>query len=91
MTDEARASEAERVRAAYARRAELGLDSPLRLLGARQPLHLPVPRAALLSALQSGHYAAADAARVLDAGCGDGGVLRELLRYGAEGYRPEWH
>ena len=75
--------EAERVRAAYERRAELGLDARYDYW---QPANLVTYQSrerALLRLLRDAGFLPLAGRRVLDVGCGDGGVLRDLLRYGA--------
>jgi SAM-dependent methyltransferase len=75
--------EAARVRAAYARRAERGLDARYDYW---TPANLYIYQSrerALLRALWQANTLPLEGRRVLDVGCGDGGVLRELLRYGA--------
>jgi len=82
VTDDG-AREAERVRAAYARRAELGLDARYDYW---QPANLFIYQSrerALLGLLAGAGVLPLTGRRVLDVGCGDGGVLRDLLRYGA--------
>jgi ubiquinone/menaquinone biosynthesis C-methylase UbiE len=81
MTDDDR--EATRVRAAYARRAELGLDSRYDYW---QPANLFIYQArerAMLALLREAGLLPLTGRRVLDVGCGDGAVLRDMLRYGA--------
>ena len=76
--------EAERVREAYARRAELGLDARYEYW---QPANLFIYQArerAMLGLLRKAGMLPLTGRRVLDAGCGDGSVLRDLLRYGAD-------
>jgi ubiquinone/menaquinone biosynthesis C-methylase UbiE len=75
--------EAERVRAAYARRDALGLDARYEYW---QPANLLIYQArerAMLALLRKAAMLPLTGRRVLDAGCGDGSVLRDLLRYGA--------
>jgi ubiquinone/menaquinone biosynthesis C-methylase UbiE len=75
--------EAERVRDAYARRAELGLDSRYEYW---QPANLFIYQArerAVLALLREAGLLPLTGRRVLDVGCGDGAVLRDMLRYGA--------
>jgi ubiquinone/menaquinone biosynthesis C-methylase UbiE len=71
------------VREAYARRAELGLDARYEYW---QPANLFIYQArerALLRQLRRANLLPLTGRRVLDVGCGDGAVLRDLLRYGA--------
>ena len=85
MTDDA-GGEAQRVREAYARRAERGLDARYDYW---QPANLFIYQArerALLALLRERELLPLSGRRVLDVGCGDGAVLRDMLRYGA---RPE--
>jgi SAM-dependent methyltransferase len=75
--------EAQRVRAAYARRAKLGLDERYAYW---EPANLFIFQArerTLLRVLHGANMLPLAGRRVLDAGCGDGSVLRDLLRYGA--------
>src|SRR5947208_4432747 len=76
--------EADRARDAYARRAELGLDARYDYW---QPANLFIYQSrerALLSALRDAGLLPLAGRWVLDVGCGDGAVLRDLLRYGAK-------
>jgi ubiquinone/menaquinone biosynthesis C-methylase UbiE len=76
--------EAQRVREAYARRAERGLDARYEYW---QPANLFIYQARereLLAHLRRAGLLPLTGRKVLDAGCGDGAVLRDLLRYGAE-------
>jgi ubiquinone/menaquinone biosynthesis C-methylase UbiE len=71
------------VRAAYARRAELGLDARYEYW---QPANLFIYQArerAMLSLLRKADLLPLTGRKVLDVGCGDGAVLRDLLRYDA--------
>jgi SAM-dependent methyltransferase len=77
------AQEAERVRAAYARRARLGLDARYDYW---QPANLFIYQSrerGLVSLLREHGLLPLGDRRVLDVGCGDGGVLRDLVRLGA--------
>jgi SAM-dependent methyltransferase len=76
-------AEADRIRSAYARRAELGLDARYEYW---QPANLFIYQArerAMISMMGRAGVLSLDAKRVLDVGCGDGSVLRDMLRYGA--------
>jgi ubiquinone/menaquinone biosynthesis C-methylase UbiE len=76
-------TEADRVRAAYARRAELGLDARYEYW---RPANLFIYQArerAMISVMGKAGALSLDGKRVLDVGCGDGAVLRDMLRYGA--------
>jgi ubiquinone/menaquinone biosynthesis C-methylase UbiE len=78
--------EAQRVREAYLRRAERGLD---RRYEYWKPANLYIYQSrerALLSILREAGLLPLAGRQVLDAGCGDGGVLFDLLRFGV---RPE--
>lgn len=83
MANEAQ-QEADRVRAAYARRAQLGLDDRYAYWEPANLIIFQSRERALLSALRAASMLPLAGRRVLDAGCGDGSVLRDLLRYGAE-------
>jgi SAM-dependent methyltransferase len=77
-------NERQRVSAAYARRAALGLDSrydywePANLFIFQERERLALALLRRYGLLPLGRR------RVLDLGCGEGGVLRDLLRYGAQ-------
>jgi SAM-dependent methyltransferase len=76
--------EAQRVREVYARRAERGLDSRYAYW---QPANLFIYQSrerAVLAALRTANFLPLLGRRVLDVGCGDGSVLRDLLRCGAD-------
>ena len=78
-----REREAERVREVYARRAERGLDARYDYW---QPANLFIYQArerALLHLLHGVNMLPLTGRKVLDVGCGDGFVLREMTRYGA--------
>ncbi len=75
--------EATRVREAYARRARLGLDARYDYW---QPANLFTYQSrdrALVRLLAEADLLPLSGKRVLDVGCGDGGVLRDLVRLGA--------
>jgi SAM-dependent methyltransferase len=83
MTDPGAEREADRVRRAYARRAELGLDARYEYW---HPANLFIYQArerAVLSLLRRSRLLPLTGRRVLDVGCGDGSVLRDLQRYGS--------
>jgi SAM-dependent methyltransferase len=82
MADDA-ANEAERVRAAYARRARLGLDSRYDYW---KPANLFIYQSRerdLIRLLERCRLLPLEGKRILDVGCGDGGVLRDMVRLGA--------
>lgn len=75
--------EAARVRAAYARRERLGLDTRYDYW---RPANLFIYQArerAVLELLRKANMLPLEGRRILDVGCGDGAVLRDMLRYGA--------
>jgi ubiquinone/menaquinone biosynthesis C-methylase UbiE len=77
-------AEAERVRAAYERRARLGLDARYDYW---QPANLFIYQhreRAVLQLLRAAGLLPLDGRRILDVGCGDGAVLRDMVRYGAD-------
>ena len=83
MTREVR-QEAERVRAAYARRDKLGLDGRYAYW---EPANLFIYQnreRRLLRLLRDFPGLPLSGQRVLDAGCGDGALLRDMQRYGAQ-------
>jgi SAM-dependent methyltransferase len=75
--------EAGRIRDVYARRAEQGMDARYAYWEPANLFIYQYRERALLSALRAANMLPLTGRRVLDAGCGDGGVLRDLLRYGA--------
>jgi ubiquinone/menaquinone biosynthesis C-methylase UbiE len=75
---------AERVRAAYARRDALGLESRYAYW---EPANLFIYQGrerAILQLLQSHGILSLEGHSILDAGCGDGNVLYDFVRYGAK-------
>ena len=75
--------EAERIRNAYTRRAERRLDARY---GYWLPENLFIYQSrerAVLGLLRKANMLPLTGRRVLDVGCGDGAVLRDMLRYGA--------
>jgi len=84
--NEDREREAARVRAAYQRRAELGLDARYDYWTPANLFIYQSRERAFLRLLRDRDCLPLGQQRVLDVGCGDGSVLRDLLRYGA---RPE--
>jgi ubiquinone/menaquinone biosynthesis C-methylase UbiE len=77
-------SETERVKAAYARRAELGLDARYDYWQRANLFIYQARERAVLSLLSESGLLPLTGRRVLDVGCGDGAVLRDMLRYGAD-------
>jgi SAM-dependent methyltransferase len=75
--------EAARVRAAYARRAERGLDSRYDYWDPPNLFIYQARERTLLSLLGQAGLLPVGERRVLDAGCGDGSALQDFLRYGA--------
>lgn len=76
--------EASRVRDVYRRRGEQGLDSRYAYW---QPANLFIYQSrerVIVSLLEAAGLLPLSGKQVLDAGCGDGSVLRDLLRFGAE-------
>jgi ubiquinone/menaquinone biosynthesis C-methylase UbiE len=82
MTDDA-AAEAERVRQAYARRARLGLDSRYDYWTPANLFVYQSRERELIRLLARSGLLPLTGRRVLDVGCGDGGVLRDFVRLGA--------
>jgi SAM-dependent methyltransferase len=79
-------SEAERIRAVYARRGERGLDARYSYWEPTNLYTFQQRERAVVEALGRHGLLPLGERRVLDVGCGDGSVLRDLLRYGA---RPD--
>jgi ubiquinone/menaquinone biosynthesis C-methylase UbiE len=75
--------EAQRVRDAYARRATRGLDARYDYWRPENLFIYQARERAVLSLLRRANMLPLTGRRVLDVGCGDGAVLRDLLRYGA--------
>jgi SAM-dependent methyltransferase len=75
--------EAQRVREAYARRAEKGLDARYDYWRRENLFIYQSRERAVLSLLRKANMLPLTGRRVLDVGCGDGSVLRDMLRYGA--------
>lgn len=83
MSNASPEEEAARVRAAYARRARLGLDDRYAYWEPANLLIYQSRERALLSALRHARLLPLTGRRILDAGCGNGAVLYDLPRYGA--------
>jgi SAM-dependent methyltransferase len=75
--------EAQRVRDVYARRGERGLDARYDYWRPQNLFIYQARERAVLSLLRKANMLPLTGRRVLDVGCGDGAVLRDLLRYGA--------
>jgi SAM-dependent methyltransferase len=75
--------EAERIRNAYARRAERGLDARYSYWRPENLFIYQSRERAVLGLLRKANMLPLTGRRVLDVGCGDGAVLRDMLRYGA--------
>jgi len=76
--------EAQRVREAYARRAAKGLDARYDYWRRENLFIYQSRERAVLGLLRKANMLPLTGRRVLDVGCGDGAVLRDLQRYGAE-------
>lgn len=76
-------SEVGRVREAYARRAERGLNARYVWFDPANLYLFQRRERALLETLRRHRLVPLAERRVLDIGCGDGSVLRDLVRYGA--------
>ena len=79
MTD----SEAERLRSVDVRRAGAGPNSRYAYWRPENLFIFQARERAVLNALRSANMLPLTGRKVLDVGCGDGAVLRDLLRYGA--------
>jgi ubiquinone/menaquinone biosynthesis C-methylase UbiE len=75
--------EAQRVRQAYARRAEHGLDARYDYWRPENLFIYQARERAVLDLLRKSNMLPLTGRKVLDVGCGDGAVLRDRLRYGA--------
>ncbi len=75
--------EAARVREAYRRRAERGLDARYDYWEPANVFVYQSRERALLAALREARLLPLTGRRVLDVGCGDGRVLADMTRYGA--------
>jgi SAM-dependent methyltransferase len=75
--------EAQRVREAYARRAERGLDARYDYWRPENLFIYQARERAVLGLLRKANMLPLTGRKVLDVGCGDGAVLRDMLRYGA--------
>lgn len=74
--------EIQRLRDAYARRAERGLDSRYSLTDPANLYLFQSRERALLSALRRHRVTSLDSLRILDIGCGSGEMLADFARYG---------
>ena len=84
--------EADRLRAAYARRDRLGLDARYDYWRPDNLFSFQARERAVLDLLAAAGFLPMAGRRVLDVGCGDGAVLLDMLRYGASAIhadRPE--
>ena len=75
--------EAQRVREVYARRGERGLDARYEYWRPENLFIYQARERAVLDLLRKANLLPLTGRRVLDVGCGDGSVLRDMLRYGA--------
>jgi SAM-dependent methyltransferase len=75
--------ETERVRGVFSRRAAEGLDSRYAYWRPENLLVFQERERALLSILRARGLLPLAESRIIDVGCGTGGVLRDFLRYGA--------
>jgi ubiquinone/menaquinone biosynthesis C-methylase UbiE len=75
--------EAQRIREAYSRRAERGLDARYDYWRPENLFIYQARERAVLSLLRKANMLPLTGRKVLDVGCGDGTVLRDMLRYGA--------
>jgi ubiquinone/menaquinone biosynthesis C-methylase UbiE len=75
--------EAERVREVYARRAQHGMDERYDYTQQANLFIYQSRERAFINVLRDAGRLPFQGERILDVGCGDGSVLRDLLRYGA--------
>jgi len=75
--------EAQRVREAYARRAARGLDARYDYWRRENLFIYQARERAMMDLLRKANMLPLTGRRVLDVGCGDGAVLRDIMRYGA--------
>jgi len=75
--------EAKRIRRAYQRRSEKGLDARYDYWRRENLFIYQARERAILSLLRKANMLPLTGRRVLDVGCGDGAVLRDMQRYGA--------
>jgi SAM-dependent methyltransferase len=77
-------NERDRIRAAYARRAERGLDDRYAYWEPANLFMFQERERSLLRLLRGQNLLPLGDRRILDLGCGDGSVMRDFLRYGAK-------
>ena len=75
--------ESERIRQAYARRAAMGLDSRYDYWKRENLFIYQARERAVLALLRKANMLPLTGRRILDVGCGDGAVLRDMQRFGA--------
>lgn len=76
-------AETDRVRDAYARRAERGADERYALTDGANLYLFQRRERAVLDLLRDHQLLPLDRARIMDVGCGNGAVLRDFVRWGA--------